>query len=104
MAIGAAPGEAVNLDIASVAGQENVMCRFHYYDPNMGDNDWYVQVDVVVVAATSIGTLYSAPTELPGTSTWSLATLALLLAGLGYGAFRGKARDEGQNSSNHLIC
>jgi hypothetical protein len=85
---GSAPGEAVNLDIASVAGQENVMFRFHYYDPNTGDNDWYVQVDDVVVDATTIGTLYAAPVELPGSSTWSLGALALLLAGLAFGAFR----------------
>jgi hypothetical protein len=49
------PGEAVNLDIASVTGQANVMFRFHYFDPNTGDFDWYAQVDDVVVTATGGG-------------------------------------------------
>ncbi len=47
----ALPGEAVTLDISSVVGQANVMFRFHYYDPNSFDSDWYVEVDDVVVTA-----------------------------------------------------
>lgn len=48
----ATPGEDVNLDIGSYAGQPSVMFRFHYFDPNEGDWDLYVQVDDVVVNAT----------------------------------------------------
>jgi hypothetical protein len=49
------PGQAVNLDIASVIGQANVMFRFHYFNPGQGDFDWYAQVDDVVVTATAGG-------------------------------------------------
>ncbi|MEO8275447.1 MAG: IPTL-CTERM sorting domain-containing protein [Thermoanaerobaculia bacterium] len=51
----APPGAPVSLDVSSVAGQANVMFRFHYYDPTTGDFDWYVQVDDVVVTATPGG-------------------------------------------------
>ena len=46
----ATPGEDVNLDIsAEAADQANVIVRWHYYDPNTGDYDWYAQVDDVAV-------------------------------------------------------
>lgn len=51
-AFGAPPGENVNLNIGAYAGQPSVIFRFHYFDPNEGDWDWYVQVDDVVVDAS----------------------------------------------------
>lgn len=88
----ATPGEAVNLDISSVAGQANVMFRFHYFDPNTGDYDWYAQVDNVGMSATpgGSGTPYVEPQELPTASTSVLAALGLLLAGIGFVALRRK--------------
>lgn len=77
----ATPGEPVNLDIASVVGQANVMFRFHYYDPNTGDFDWYAQVDNVVVSATTGSG--PPPVEVPTLSEIGLGGLALLLAGAG---------------------
>lgn len=44
----APPGEDVSLDLSAYGGS-NAQIRFHYYDPNSGDWDWYVQVDNVVV-------------------------------------------------------
>jgi len=79
----ATPGEAVNLDIASVVGQANVMFRFHYYDPNQGDFDWYAMVDDVVVTATA-GSGPPPPAEVPTLSEIGLGGLALLLAGAGF--------------------
>jgi hypothetical protein len=79
----ATPGEPVNLDIASVVGQANVMFRFHYYDPNTADFDWYAQVDNVVVTATA-GSGPPPPVEVPTLSEVGLGGLALLLAGAGF--------------------
>lgn len=96
--IHAPPGETVNLDIASVAGQSNVMFRFHYFDPNTDDWDWYAQVDDVAVTAT--GAVVPPPValvaqELPATSPSILAALGLLLAGLAIVAMRKKrTRDQ----------
>jgi MYXO-CTERM domain-containing protein len=42
------PGEDVLLDISGYAGQ-STQVRFHHYNPNSGDWDWYVQVDNVAV-------------------------------------------------------
>ncbi len=82
------PGEAVNLDIASVVGQANVMFRFHYFDPVVGgDWDWYAQVDDVVVNATQGGPPPSI-VEVPTLSELGLAGLALLLAGAGFVVLR----------------
>ncbi|MEO8196305.1 MAG: IPTL-CTERM sorting domain-containing protein [Thermoanaerobaculia bacterium] len=83
------PGVAVNLDIASVVGQANVMFRFHYYDPNQGDWDWYAMVDDVVVTATAGNG--PPPVEVPTLSEVGLGGLALLLAGAGFLALRRQA-------------
>jgi cysteine-rich repeat protein len=45
----AAPGEAVSVDLAAYLGESNVQVRWHYYDPNFGDWDWYAQVDNVAL-------------------------------------------------------
>ncbi|MBK7405302.1 MAG: choice-of-anchor J domain-containing protein [Phycisphaerales bacterium] len=42
------PGEDVSLSLASYGGS-SAQVRFHYYDPNTGDWDWYIQVDNVRV-------------------------------------------------------
>ncbi|MBU0639210.1 MAG: choice-of-anchor J domain-containing protein [Planctomycetes bacterium] len=44
----ALPGEFVSLDLSAYAGQ-TAQVRFHYYDPNTGDYDWYWEVDDVTV-------------------------------------------------------
>lgn len=44
----AAPGEDISLDLSGYAGS-NVEVRFHYYNPNTGDWDWYIQIDNVTV-------------------------------------------------------
>lgn len=49
------PGVPVNLDISAYAGLASVLFRFHYFDPNFDDWDWYAQVDNVVVNATPAG-------------------------------------------------
>jgi hypothetical protein len=41
----ATPGEEVSIDLSAYAGETNVMLRWHYFDPNTGDWDWYAQVD-----------------------------------------------------------
>jgi hypothetical protein len=51
----AQPGVPVNLDISAYAGLASVIFRFHYFDPNSDDFDWYAQVDNVVVNASIAG-------------------------------------------------
>jgi len=40
-------GEAVSIDVSDYVGEANVKLRWHYFDPNSGDWDWYAQVDDV---------------------------------------------------------
>lgn len=44
----APPGEDITLDLSAYEGQ-TIRVRFHYYDPNTGDWDWYWQVDDVSI-------------------------------------------------------
>ncbi|HEY3403795.1 MAG TPA: S8 family serine peptidase [Ohtaekwangia sp.] len=44
------PGEFVSVSLASYIGTaSSFRLRWHYYDPNSGDWDWYAQIDDVVV-------------------------------------------------------
>lgn len=45
------PGEAVSIDLSAYLGEPDVLVRWHYYDPNLGDWDWYAQVDNVALTA-----------------------------------------------------
>lgn len=47
------PGEGVKLDLSAFDGMK-VNIRFHHYDPDQGDSDWYWQVDDVRVSADDI--------------------------------------------------
>ena len=51
---GAAPGEAVSLDLSGYLGADTLNIRWRYYDPNTFDFDWYAQVDDVVIEGTRI--------------------------------------------------
>ncbi|HZW08499.1 MAG TPA: choice-of-anchor J domain-containing protein [Phycisphaerales bacterium] len=42
------PGQDIDLDLSAYGGQ-SAQVRFHYYDPNSGDWDWYAQIDNVTV-------------------------------------------------------
>jgi hypothetical protein len=41
------PGEAVSIDLSPYGGMGGLKLRWHYYDPNYGDYDWYAQIDAV---------------------------------------------------------
>jgi hypothetical protein len=74
----AAPGEAVNLDISSVAANSaNVIVSFHYYDPD-GNWDWYVQVDDFQID----GDAGAAASTVPTLSTWGMIAFTVILMGL----------------------
>ena len=49
------PGEAASLDLAAYLGEPDVQVRWHYYDPNFGDWDWYAQVDNIALACDQTG-------------------------------------------------
>jgi len=58
------PGEDVVLDISAVADdQPSVILRWHYYDPNWPDWDWYAQIDNAALICDEI-----IPVELMGIS------------------------------------
>jgi cysteine-rich repeat protein len=40
-------GETVSVDLTAYAGEADVKMRWHYFDPNAGDWDWYAQIDDV---------------------------------------------------------
>lgn len=84
----AQPGEDVNLGLAAYEGMPDVSFRFHYYDPNASDFDWYIQVDDFVLDSDGI---ISAPgaggaCDVPAGNSNQMALLALLLV-LGGAAF-----------------
>ena len=49
--VSAPPGEAVSIDLGAYLGETEVQVRWHYYNPNSGDWDWYAQVDNVALTA-----------------------------------------------------
>ncbi|MEI2688243.1 MAG: choice-of-anchor J domain-containing protein [Anaerolineae bacterium] len=46
---GSPPGVNVSIDLSAYAGQNGLMLRWRYYDPNTGDWNWYAQVDDVAL-------------------------------------------------------
>lgn len=75
----ATPGEAVNMDISAVAAHAaNVLVRFHYYDPRVGDDDWYVQVDDFLVEGDGAAGASTVPTL----SIWGMMAFTVILMGL----------------------
>ncbi|MTI22476.1 choice-of-anchor D domain-containing protein [Fulvivirga sp. RKSG066] len=44
------PGEFVSLELDDyISGAESMQLRWHYYNPNTGDFDWYAQIDEVEI-------------------------------------------------------
>lgn len=69
----APPGEDVSLNISPlVDGRNNVVIRFHHYDPNITDWDWYVQVDNLLITAGPVSTV-------PAMSQWGMIVFMALL-------------------------
>ncbi|GGF57557.1 M4 family metallopeptidase [Alteromonas lipolytica] len=44
------PGEQVSVDLSAYSGETDLKLRWHYFDPNSGDWDWYAQVDNVALS------------------------------------------------------
>lgn len=64
-----APGEVVNIDLDPYLGGANdFMIRWHYYDPNTNDFDWYAQIDNVVVGVPWLSISQAADTLSQGES------------------------------------
>lgn len=49
-----AAGELVSIDLTHYAGEADVKLRWHYFDPNSGDWDWYAQIDNVSLACDNV--------------------------------------------------
>jgi|GEM_PF-4473124 len=74
----APPGEPISLNLSAYDGQANVMIRFHYYNPDIDDWDWYIQIDDVVVSGDQ--TVVAVPaTPVPTLGFWALAILLSLV-------------------------
>ena len=88
------PGEDVNLDVSALDGAPQVWFRYHYFDPNADDFDWYVQVDDFVLESSGTITTPGAAicaTGVPTVGNQQLLALGLLLA-LGGAAFVARGR------------
>jgi hypothetical protein len=82
------PGEDVNLDTSALDGQACCEIRYHYYDPNSNDFDWYIQVDDHVIEADGTVTGLGGKCEggdgggeVPATTGIGIALVVLLLGG-----------------------
>ncbi|MEQ8244553.1 choice-of-anchor D domain-containing protein [Fulvivirga sp.] len=63
------PGEIVSLELDDfIGGAETFIVRWHYYDPNSGDFDWYAQIDDVVIGVPWL-TVVNAADTIPGGSS-----------------------------------
>jgi hypothetical protein len=49
------PGAEATIDLIDYVGMTGLALRWHYYDPNTGDNDWYAQIDDVELACWLTG-------------------------------------------------
>jgi hypothetical protein len=49
-----ATGELVSVDLSHYAGEADVKLRWHYFDPNSSDWDWYAQIDDVSLACDNV--------------------------------------------------
>ncbi|MEZ4663297.1 MAG: M4 family metallopeptidase [Caldilineaceae bacterium] len=47
-------GELVDVDLSAYAGLSGLILRWHYYDPNNRDYDWYAQVDDVTLSCVAL--------------------------------------------------
>ena len=75
----ATPGEDITLDLSNYAGQQ-IILRWHYYDPSGAGNDWYAQIDDVIIVTTDpvvrwplyahVSVSSDAP-GFPGMATWT---------------------------------
>lgn len=46
--------ELVSVDLTHYAGEADVKLRWHYFDPNAGDWDWFAQIDDVSLACDNV--------------------------------------------------
>jgi hypothetical protein len=49
------------VDLGAYLGRTGLILRWHYYDPNAGDYDWYAQIDNVDLACTALPNIAVAP-------------------------------------------
>ena len=47
-------GESVSVDLTYYAGESDVTLRWHYFDPNTAEWDWYAQIDDVSLVCDNI--------------------------------------------------
>ena len=59
--------EQASVDLSAYAGQSGLLLRWHYYDPNNRDFDWYAQVDEVGLFCSTVPSIAVNPTALSAT-------------------------------------
>lgn len=91
-------GESVLVDLTHYAGEADVKLRWHYFDNNSGDWDWYAQVDDVSLACDNVPQALRCDVNLDGFVDRS--DIGLIAAARGQAAAAGDPRD---NDGNGII-
>jgi hypothetical protein len=78
-ALRATPGEDVNVDLSTYAGNASVLLRWHYYDPvgPAASKDLYAQIDNVTILGDP------AEDAIPEPGTWLLSATGIALLWIG---------------------
>jgi cysteine-rich repeat protein len=84
-------GELVSVDLTQYAGEADVKLRWHYFDPNSGDWDWYAQIDDVSLTCDNVPQALRCDVNLDGIV--DRADVTLIGAGLFQPAASGDPRD-----------
>ena len=91
-----APGEAVSIDLSAYLGEANVQVRWHYYDPNTDDYDWYAQVDDVALTCDEAPQLQC---DIDGNGSVDRVDIGLITAARNEPALPGDLRDNDGNGT-----
>ena len=102
------PGETVAIDLTPfVTGSTSFQLRWHYYDPNLGDWDWYAQIDDVSLGAgcspmPSSGLVVGAVKDI--NADLLLANATVEDAALNQALFIDNSADTSENSPLYIIA
>ncbi|WP_340679574.1 M4 family metallopeptidase [Paraglaciecola sp.] len=91
-------GETVSLDLSAYAGEANVKLRWHYFDTDSDDWDWYAQIDNVVLTCENVAQPMRCDVNLDGFVDYN--DISLIAAARNQPAQPGDPRD---NDANGVI-
>lgn len=94
------PGEAVSVDLSSYLGESDVRVRWHYYDPNDGDWDWYAQVDEVALTCEEVSQMQC---DIDNNGVVDRTDISLITAARNQPAAPGDPRDNDGNGVINVV-